>query len=162
MLSEDIEQETLKRAIVFLNESMDKNANEVDISLMTFGGSTDGSAGIYDAVIYARSKGLVVNIIGFGTIQSAGVFLLQAATNRILAPNCNLFLHPTMPGKDLSEDKRDYKHVLASLAHVQANDERYAEVIANRSGIDIEEIQRLRRANGGYGSYLTADKAIEP
>lgn len=67
--------------------------DEITVILNSGGGELYTGLAIYDLIVGYRSKGTRVNVIGFGTVMSAAAFILQAATTRILTPNCFVLLH---------------------------------------------------------------------
>lgn len=158
IISTEINSETVTEVAKLVFEAIRSKSKGIKIALFTYGGDANAEFGVYDALKYASDQGIFVTVTGLGTVQSAGVVILQAASRRILSPNCQLYLHPT---QSICTNALQLNRELLSLKQGEFLSSRYATIIAERSMNSIEQVQEWRQSNGGNGSYMTALEAIE-
>ena len=67
-----------------------KNIDVIKIRLSTPGGDWYSGMGMYDAIRFCKKP---VEITGYGLVMSMGTVIMQAATKRILSPECTFMVH---------------------------------------------------------------------
>lgn len=67
-----------------------KTKGDITILTQNTGGDEYSGFAIYDAI---KSLKNITTMVCFGNCMSMGVFILQAATRRVLAPNCRVMMH---------------------------------------------------------------------
>ena len=66
------------------------------------GGDTSHGMAIYDAI---KNCSCHITIIGYGNVCSMGAYILQAADERVLAPNCTFMFHVGYEGHSSNHPK---------------------------------------------------------
>jgi len=84
-----------ERAIKNLHILDSISDNPITIIMLNYGGEVTAGMAIYDAIRLCRSY---VTIKVFGCANSMGSIILQAADNRILAPNSEVMIHLGVTG----------------------------------------------------------------
>ena len=89
---EDAETNVLmaERAIKILHILDSKSDDPIEVLMINPGGSFDDGMAIYDAIQLCRSP---ITVKVFGYAYSMAAVILQAADERLLAPNCKVMIH---------------------------------------------------------------------
>jgi ATP-dependent protease ClpP protease subunit len=105
---------------------------------------------IFDLIKAVRQK---TTVIGYGSVMSAGVLILQAGTERALTPNCRVMLHPghAQTGFDLDEN------VLRQAKELKGETRKMYQLIAQRMGKTISEMEK----EFGFDTYISAKQAVK-
>jgi ATP-dependent protease ClpP protease subunit len=82
------------------------DSNEIIIMLNTEGGDFYQSLAIYDLLKMESLRGKKIKVICTGPVMSAGVIILQAATERIALKNAQLLVHYGEDGNDSATTAR--------------------------------------------------------
>jgi ATP-dependent Clp endopeptidase proteolytic subunit ClpP len=80
-----------ERAMKILHILDSKSADPIEVLMINPGGDFEAGLAIYDAIQLCRSP-ITVKIFGYA--YSMGAVILQAADERILAPNARIMIHP--------------------------------------------------------------------
>jgi ATP-dependent Clp protease protease subunit len=122
----------------------------VTIYLNTTGGDRSAMFAIFDLIKAVRQK---TTVIGYGSVMSAGVLILQAGTERALTPNCRVMLHPghAQTGFDLDEN------VLRQAKELKGETRKMYQLIAQRMGKTISEMEK----EFGFDTYISAKQAVK-
>lgn len=145
-LLEGVEESAVGKLIIALDQ-MDADADEpITLFLNTGGGCSYDSLALYDAIRAARSE---VKIIGLGSVMSAGLTVLQAGDQRLLASNARLLIHD-------GSWEQENSHAL--LVVVRGKEmayevERHNRIYAHHTKQPIEKIRKLSAAETYLGAY---------
>ena len=93
----DVDKDMYRRLAINL-AIMDRGGSTITIYLNTEGGCVTSARGIYSAIRRCRNR---IRIVVEGEAASSGVWILQAADERIMTPEANLMTHI---GSESSED----------------------------------------------------------
>jgi len=101
---EDAETNVLmaERAIKILHILDSKSDEAIEVLMINPGGSFDDGMAIYDAIQLCRSP---ITIKVFGYAYSMAAVILQAADERLLAPNCKVMIHYGMDCAGMNHPK---------------------------------------------------------
>jgi ATP-dependent Clp protease protease subunit len=101
---EDAETNVLmaERAIKILHILDSKSDDPIEVLMINPGGSFDDGMAIYDAIQLCRSP---ITIKVFGYAYSMAAVILQAADERLLAPNAKLMIHYGEDGLAMNHPK---------------------------------------------------------
>ncbi len=133
---------------------MDRFQGAIHIILNSGGGSVEDSFAMYDTIRTAENP---VIVEGLGMIASAAVPILQAGTIRILNPEATVMIH------DVSYDieGRLSSPVVGALAkEAQEINQRYYEILANRSGQSIKDVKEWCREETSFGATEAVEKGF--
>lgn len=130
---------------------LDEYHGPIYITLNSNGGAESDGYAIYDALRVAKNK---VVIEAFGAVQSIAAAILQAADVRRVAPECRFMIHNGSVG--LHGDI-DVDAVAAINREIQDHTGRYHRLLANRSGLKIETIQKMCKEE----TFLDAESAVK-
>lgn len=144
-----VTEESVRRAVVAL-EMFDKSEGPVRIVLSSCGGEVDAGFTLYDTIRMSHNP---VVIDCYGAVQSIAVLILQAATLRRMSPNCRMMVHQGTVGIEHIPTKslRDIS------AEISLMNDRYTEILAERSGMSIKDMEALCSKE----SYMGPDQAIK-
>lgn len=120
------------------------------------GGDIYHGLGIYDAVSTCKCH---VTIVAYGHAMSMGSWILQAADERVLAPNCTLMMHygyetppETMTPEEVHAMSRESKRLLKLM------EETYLKRMKEKQPeATLHAVQKLLKNE----SYMTARTAVE-
>lgn len=85
----EVDEELFKSVITNLHV-LDSISGDITIKLSSTGGDLDAGKAIYDAIRGCKNR---VRIIGYGLIASCATLIMQAADERVLAPNAKMMVH---------------------------------------------------------------------
>lgn len=107
---EDAETNVLmaERAMKILHILDSKSADPIEVLMINPGGSFDDGIAIYDAIQLCRSP---ITIKVFGYAYSMAAVILQAADERLLAPNAKIMIHYGEEGLAMNHPKINRKWV---------------------------------------------------
>ena len=163
----DIFSRLLRERIVFLGTEVEDQAANVIVAQMLFleaedpdkdirlyvnspGGSVYAGLAIYDAMQFVRPD---VQTYCIGMAMSMGALILAggAAGKRFVLPNSKVMIHQGSGGfRGAPSD------IQIAAREILAQTQRYAEIIAEHSGRDVEEVVRdIDRDN-----FMTPDEAV--
>lgn len=106
------------------------------------GGHVNHGFAIYDSVRILINKGREVNILGLGLVASMGTVIMQAGTRRFATPHTQFLIH------QISEFipffmSEEVNQLTDRATEAQRLNNIVMKVIADRSGIDLEELKKL-------------------
>jgi ATP-dependent Clp protease protease subunit len=163
----DIFSRLLRERIVFLGTEVEDQAANVIVAQMLFleaedpdkdirlyvnspGGSVYAGLAIYDAMQFVKPD---VQTYCIGMAMSMGALILAggAAGKRFVLPNSKVMIHQGSGGfRGAPSD------IQIAAREILAQTQRYAEIIAEHSGRDVEEVVRdIDRDN-----FMTPDEAV--
>ena len=126
---------------------------EKDISLYinSPGGSVSAGFAIYDTMQYIKCD---VSTICIGMAASMGAFLLAAGAKgkRYALPNSEIMIH-----QPLGQTKGQATEIILAANHIQKTREKLNAILAERTGKDIETIQRDTERD----NFMSAQEAFE-
>ncbi len=133
--------------------SLDKLSEEklpIRIVMLSEGGAVDAGCAIYDAI---RACGVPVVIDGYGEVASIAAFIMQAATIRRMSPETRFMIHD---GSIALGEIVEAGKLLRITDEFQVLHKRYKEVLAERSGLLIEEVA----AASSKETYFSAEQCL--
>ena len=164
-----IEDEMLKNRKIFLVDEIDaKSSNELIKQLMYLeqedesaevtiyinspGGEVISGLAVYD---YIQLMTAPVNTVCIGTAASMGAILFLAGKSRRMLPHTRLMIHdPSYGSGNISGRKsHEIQHELDKLNEIR---EALAEIIAEKTGKDMEEIYKVTAED----TYFSAEEAM--
>jgi ATP-dependent Clp protease, protease subunit len=106
------------------------NWGEVALMVTSAGGPSGTAMSFYDAVrSVLRAE---ITTIGSGDVDSSGLIIFLAGTQRFVTPHTTALLHPA--GRQFSEGTRYTTQELAAMLYEDTKkDELYADIVANAS-----------------------------
>ena len=128
----------------------DSSPGRITVVLNSGGGNeTDGYA-IYDAIRMAKNK---VRIEVYGACLSIAAVILQAGTERLLAPESQFMIHH---GHIDMKAETGQDSVIATAKLIEVENKRYHRILAKASGQPQKEIEDFCVAE----SYFDAKEAV--
>lgn len=152
--------EKVSREIIKLKDN--QNLKELNVILSTHGGKVYFGFGIHDMLsTIAKEKMINVNIKSFGPVMSMGALILQAGTNRAMAENATMLIHPF---KTSGEGYIDT--LLADNQQTFKMNGVYAELMARRvkmagGTLNANSIRKMMRAKQNSGTFLSSTEALK-
>ena len=152
--------QTFVRNINILQSASD---GPITIYMQTLGGCWHSGMGIYDAISLSRCKS---TIVGYSQICSMGTIIMQAASKRILMPNCVFMCH--YGSSDLSGDFLSAQnYATVDKQNMQTMVDIYAER-CHKSGSYFKEREDslskvktyIKRKMKDGDWYMTAEQAV--
>lgn len=134
--------------LVALNH-FDDTDGEVNLTLVSGGGSESSGWAIYDAIRLAKNP---VKITAYGLCQSMAALILQAADSRVLAPECRFMIHNGSVGMEATVGQ-----VRALSKEIEYLTQKYYKTLSARSGLSVEKIQDMCDKE----TFLSADQAVK-
>jgi len=127
----------------------------ITINWFSYGGDWDAGMAIHNFILTCRSY---ITIKCFGRVRSMGTIILQAADQRLLAPNCAFLIHYGEAAFETSHEK-DFERFNEQLVKDRATMENiYLERIREKkprySKVALEEFMK-------YDKYMTPQEAID-
>lgn len=127
-----------------------ENDDDITLYINSPGGIITGMFAIYDSVRLLRSK---VNVRCIGLAASAGAFLLATGTGtRSATENARIMIHQPLGGA-----RGTAKDIEIQAKNIVWIRERINEILAERTGQDLETIQR----DTDRDKWMTAAEALE-
>ena len=143
-----VDMEMAGRAVVAL-DLMGQESGPIRILLASAGGDVDAGFAIYDAI---RTCPQPVLVEGYGLVQSMATCIMQAATVRVLAPECRVMVHEGSVG--LHEvSPRKLEDLTREIVFLH---DRYCAIISERSGLSLDKARELC----GQESFMSAEEAV--
>lgn len=122
------------------------------IFLRTCGGDIQDALSIYDLIKSCRSK---ICVVGIGIVQSAGVLILQSASNgfRYLTPNCRVMIHKGTG----SVTENHLTDITRGTTEINKVADICDGIISKSMGISLKQYKRWYE----HDSYFSAEEAIK-
>jgi ATP-dependent Clp protease protease subunit len=135
----EISQQTTEGLLVILAELVYKRVETVYLLISTHGGSVTNSITIYNALRGMPFKLITHNV---GNVDSIGNVVFLAGEERYACPNTTFMFHgvDATAGGVTQLSERDLRE---KLAIVQADQHRIASIIAQRTSIKAQDIERF-------------------
>ncbi len=146
----EINEESTRQFIIVLNFLDNLSKEPIRIILSCPGGEEEAGYAIFDAIKLARSPVLVD---GIGMVASMAAIVIQAGDVRRLSPNAVFMIHHGSMGMP---DHIEQDKVLAIGRLIATNNIKYHTLLANRTGIPIQEIRKMSEEE----TYLDATQAV--
>jgi ATP-dependent Clp protease protease subunit len=140
--------EMAKMVLVALSY-FDESEGEVDLVLVSGGGSESAGWAIYDAIRLAKNP---VRITAFGLCQSMAALILQAADKRVLAPECRFMIHNGSVGMEATVGQ-----VRALSKEIEFLTQKYYKTLSVRSGVSISQIKEMCDKE----TFLSAEQTVK-
>ncbi len=126
------------------------------IVMISPGGGIFQGFAVHDLLKAVVNQGVEVNIVGMGMVASMAVCIMQSATRRYAFPNTQFTVHQASTTGD--GERQEVNQMLEAAQEVKRINEIVLGIIAGRSGIDMEELDKLSKKTD-YS--VSADKAKE-
>ena len=94
--------------------------NDLTVFLSTYGGDVYFGFAIYDYLKMMTKNGHL-KIVCSGPVMSAGVLILQAATERVMMPNAHLLVHFGMEVNDNQQTKHQHEQLTKEIKTLMVN-----------------------------------------
>lgn len=153
-LTKEVNAETsneLIKQLMYLDRT--ETGKEITLYINSPGGDVMSGIAVYDFIRLMKSP---VKTVCIGTAASMGAILFLAGETRQMLPHTRVMIHdPSYVRNDIGGRKpHEIQRELDSLNRTRTV---LAEIIAERTGKDIEEIYRLTADD----SYFYAEEAVE-
>jgi len=123
----EINEETTSSFITELFDADWSKEKELDIIVSSQGGSLDFCFAIIDAInVIKQTYNVKVKTLGLGLVASSGFLIFLIGDERVLSPNCRVFVHEHMISfenvsydkmKEVSKDnKQDFRKYIMYIA----------------------------------------------
>ena len=142
--------------IDLLMHNMKFPGKDVWIFLDSPGGEVGPGLAIFDTVKMITGKGTAVNIIGIGEVCSMAVAVMQAGTRRYCFPNTQFLVHQIR--QRVIKDDEETTEIEERAEEVKRINNAFLKIIAERSGVDIDELRKLARKKDYWLDAQTASK----
>lgn len=129
----------------------DECTDEITLYINSPGGEVKSGLSVYD---YIRQMKTPVRTVCIGTAASMGSILFLAGDKREMYPHSELMIHDPSTQVGSYEKPEQLRTRLESLVEVSRS---LAEIISERSGMDIEEVNRLTKTD----TYYNAQAALK-
>lgn len=166
-----IEDEFLRKREIFLTESVNErscdelikqlmylekedNTKEITLYINSPGGKVQEGLAVYDTIMLLHAP---VRTVCIGTCASMGAILFLAGDRREMMKHGRIMIHDPAFGGNHDVGGKKPHEIQAELDDLNRCREALAQIIAERTGKDIEEIYKVT-AND---TYYSADEAIE-
>jgi ATP-dependent Clp protease protease subunit len=123
--------------------------DEITIYLNSHGGSKTSALGIYDLL---RDCPRQIKIIGYGTIASAAVVVLQGGDERLLMSNTEVMIHPGHASMSEETEENLARFGKQALRYR----DRFYRILANAMGLELKEMY----AKYGHDTWLNAGQSV--
>jgi ATP-dependent Clp protease protease subunit len=144
-----ITDESAARAMVAV-QALDHSDGPIRLVLSSGGGDVDAGFMLYD-VLRRTTNPIIVDC--FGTVMSIAVLILQAASLRRASEECRVMIHSGSAGVE-AVSPMSFRHI---ALEVERGFSRYCELLAERAGRPVAEIQKLCSTE----SYFSVREAID-
>ncbi len=131
-----------------------ENKNRLWVMLDSPGGDINQGLAVHDFLKAVALQGWEVNIISIGQVASMAVCILQAGTNRYAFPNTQFTIHQASLFGD--SDPQEVNKLMENARELERLNEVVLRIIAERSGVDLEELFKISKKTN-YS--MSADKA---
>ncbi len=126
------------------------------IVLNSPGGSVHDGLGFYDLIRNSVEGGLQVNVLGMGTVASVATVIMQAGVKRFSFPNTQFLIHEVSQsiyskGEKVSEGEERIEETKRMNLRVMG-------IIAERTGMDLQELMKLSKKKEFWLDALAAKK----
>lgn len=129
----DIDEESAKKFMVALR-FLDAKSGQITVILNSNGGCESDGYAIYDAIRMTKNP---VRIEVFGVCHSIAAVILQAGSERVLAPEASFMIHHGNIGMEPTVDQ---DKVVSTARQIDADNRRYHKILAKASGQSIRTI----------------------
>lgn len=144
-----VDMEMAGRAVVAL-DVLGQEAGPIRVILASAGGDVDAGFAIYDAI---RTCPQPVLVEGYGLVQSMATCIMQAATVRVLAPECRVMVHEGSVGLHEVSPKK-LEDLTREIVFLH---DRYCAIISERSGLPLDRARELC----GQDTFMSAEQAVK-
>lgn len=151
-----------KRRVLYLSGSVDDEHAHACLVFVQFlkgrpgtvvinssGGSEEDGFACYDILRTAPK----LTAIGVGQVQSAATLTFLACDNRFATENCAFMIHH---GTYESSGPTHQRETLTMMKEVQRLDERYMQIVAERTRLPLKQVRRLMK----HGHVFDAREAV--
>lgn len=145
----EIDEDSARKFIVAFR-TLDAKSGVITVVLNSGGGNEADGYAVFDTIKMAKNN---VRIEVFGMCQSIAAVILQAGSERILAPEVSFMIHHGNIGMDAQTDQ---DKVVATARQIQIGNKRYHRILASASGQSIKTIREYCLAE----SYFDAREAV--
>lgn len=134
-----VNQNTVIQLQRHVEQSLIQGMTKLHLLLSTPGGSVHDGISVYNLL-----KGLPIEVItyNFGSVDSIGVVIFCAGTNRFSVPHARFLLHPVAM-QVMAHQTLDEPSIEEKLKLVKADQSNISKVIACTINKQVEEVQRL-------------------
>lgn len=134
-----VNQNTVVQLQRHIEQALLQRANVIHLLLSTPGGSVHDGISIYNLL-----KGIPISVhtYNFGSVDSIGVVIFCAGTNRYSVPNARFLLHPVSM-QVLGNQIFDEPSIEERLNALKADQSNIAKVVATTINRPVEEVKQL-------------------
>lgn len=137
------------KGIFALDMAAKKGDEPITIILSSDGGCWYAAMAIYDAILHATNK---VNVVVVGQAMSMAAVILQAANERIVAPNASIMIH--VGSHEFSGHPENFKRWAEEDKRMTT---RMEDIFVSTSGLARAKIREMLK----FDTILTAQEAVE-
>lgn len=113
-----------------------RDHDRIVLKLISNGGSEDCGFAIYDAIRSSRNK---VRVEAYGYAQSIATLIFMAGDERAMAPECRFMVHQG----SVTLGDVDFRTMRTRAREWGLLDQRYNEIMAERSGMTLGDVEVL-------------------
>ena len=152
-LTEEVNAATSNELIKQLMYLEKQNSDEITLYINSPGGDVTSGIAVYDYISVMRAP---VKTVCIGTAASMGAILFLAGQKRLMLPRTRIMIHdPSFGRHDICGHKSH--QIKRELEELNKSREMLAQIIANRTGKNLDEIYEVTAED----SFFNATEAID-
>jgi ATP-dependent Clp protease, protease subunit len=148
-----VNQHTVIQLQRYIEQALLQGMKTLHLLLSTPGGSVHDGISVYNLL---KGLPIVVNTYNFGSVDSIGVVIFCAGTNRYSVPHARFLLHPVAM-QVMAPQTLDEPSIEEKLKLVKADQSNIAKVISSTINKPVDEVQKLIHGR----TTLEPEKALE-
>lgn len=129
--------EEMARCFAIGMRMLERGAGDVNLHVTSFGGEEAYGWAMHDLLKLSSNKTV---FDGFGSVSSIMAVVMQGATVRRLAPNCQVMIHNGTIG--LSKKVPEFNEAERVVREGSKNNARYYKVLSERSKLTYDQVEK--------------------